>query len=239
MYERIHFSRDLIDEINHTSHTRQKPCPTMPLSSDNLNIKKGRIQPIRQTRNSQFKNNPFIRTPKIGKTKQFLEYSNYKQIIDESIEASDKHDFSHDLKGTTTSDLASFFVKHRKTTAEEEDEMFLEIHLSSLLTDAIEKDLMVISKLPPVQEAEIIKKKVKLPKKSLFKNTVILDLDETLTHTLHEKIDDSLLNHLEVVNLKCRFAIPMQEMSFQIVKRPLLEQFIEMLSNKFEIIVND
>ena len=172
------------------------------------------------------------------KPKEYPEFKNYKQILDDSIESSEKNDHSRDQKLAANSDLSYFFVHQKKSTAEEEDEMFLEIRLSTLLTTDIDKDLKIISKLMPIQDFELKDKKVKLEIKTQFKNTIILDLDETLVHTLHENTNEVFYNHLEVLNLRCFFENSKKEIPFQVVKRPLLELFFELLSNKFEIIVS-
>lgn len=197
------------------------------------------IQSVRQTRSSQYRNNPFSQKSMSSKAIMFqsMEFINYKQMDDERIEITEKSEKKIEFAKNNKSIIAQAYRKNKMSTIELEDEMFLEIRMSSLLTEAIEKELLIINKLQPILPEEIAAKQVLIPRKYAYKNTVILDLDETLIHTLQVETAEKTYNKLEVINLKCFFPALQKDMPFQIIKRPSMDLFIEMLSLKFEIIV--
>jgi len=69
------------------------------------------------------------------------------------------------------------------------DDIYMVINLTSQMTDEIKKDFDIIKDLPETPESELLFRRVNLKKaeKKFTNKTLVLDLDDTLVHTLSDK----------------------------------------------------
>ena len=113
----------------------------------------------------------------------------------------DEEDKKIDNKSKNSSDSIELKEKMRQQLSISDD-IYMIINLTSQMTDEIKKNFEIIKDLSETTQSEIESRKVQLKKvdKKLTNKTLILDLDDTLVHTLNEKKTYSQkdLNLLEI-----------------------------------------
>ena len=114
--------------------------------------------------------------------------------------------------------------------------MRFELRMSSLLTDVVEKELKVATKLLPIKSEELKNYMTKIPK-GIYKNTLILDMDETMIHTLQTNISDSKLAEIGGRIIKVTSDNNGNSVPIQILIRPGLKDFLNNVSAMFNLIV--
>ena len=122
-------------------------------------------------------------------------------------------------------------------TFDEEEEMFKEIQIGNAMTEIMEKEIKLIKLLKPITEFDINKIKISfIP--SNHKNTLILDLDETLIYSFNAYTKEKTFHTLPIITVKYASTPSNSITHTQFVKRPFLETFLYNAAKLYEIIVN-
>ncbi|MDR3548258.1 MAG: NIF family HAD-type phosphatase [Candidatus Pacebacteria bacterium] len=109
------------------------------------------------------------------------------------------------------------------------------------LTKEVEYNFKEIEKIGVIPEEEINIRRLMLPeaKGRSVKKTLLLDLDDTLAHTLNPRIDYEMLNvkRGEVHHTKFTDPFTGEETSVGVVARPYADHFLRELRGLYEIVV--
>jgi Dullard-like phosphatase family protein len=176
-------------------------------------------QKVRPTRESQFKSNPFSHSPKKCLFDGVLihEFRNYKVL-------SNGEEPEHELSSCHPS--LSIKIIDQMLAQNELEEMENELNDANSITYDIARDLREISNITQITDAEYKSKSVTLPPRKHFKNTIFLDLDETLIHSI-----------TPTTAYKCSQRIIHVNDHASIYIRPGLMKFISKLHQQFELIL--
>jgi TFIIF-interacting CTD phosphatase-like protein len=185
------------------------------------------VQEIRTTSESQCTNNPFFK-----KTKK--EYCVSSAFIP-SLEGDDPLEVSlHEFHITPIQDEKErACLKDITEDSLEEIGKYLEIQ--NLMTEELEINLKLIAVLSSPSPRELLLKSIKIPKPKRYRKTIVLDLDETLIHSFNYLMCNDTYKGSPVSMLT---SFKEKYSSFiQFIKRPYLHEFLEALSQDFELIV--
>jgi TFIIF-interacting CTD phosphatase-like protein len=185
------------------------------------------VQEIRTTSESQCTNNPFFKKSK----KEYYVSSAFIPSLegDDPLEVS-LHEFH----------IAPIECEKERTSPKDITEDSLEeigkyLEIQSLMTEEVEIHLKVIAALKSPSPRELLLKSIKIPKPKRNCKTIVLDLDETLIHSFSYLMcnDTYKGSHVSMLtSYKEKYS------SFiQFIKRPYLQEFLDILSEDFELIV--
>ena len=121
------------------------------------------------------------------------------------------------------------------------DDIYLVMNLTSQMTDEIKKNFDIIIDLPDTDECEIISRKVNLPKpmRKLTNKTLVLDLDDTLVHTLSDKkvYSQKDLKNLEINSVSYFDPKKGLKIAIKYIIRPYALSFLQNIFPFYEIIL--
>ena len=195
-----------------------------------------RIQAIRASRSSQYQNNPFRKdyhSNKGNKMQCPLEFFNYK-----SIQYQEPIDDDSDLRliqHPTSTHIKRSQIVNRLST-KDQDDMIMEIKLQLLLTSSINRQLLIIATLFPTTDKEVCIRRINIPLNPQYKNTLFIDIDETIMHTFPLLDYQSDSTKMMGVNL-CYKINAYQVVRLTIVVRPFLLVFLKAVAELFNIVV--
>ena len=180
-------------------------------------------QTIRPTDISQYRSNPFCNSHKKSLFHKMFddEFRNYKKVPKE--EEPDCELLS--IKETKSKKQAAN-GSSASLSSNDFEEMECEIKAANEITSEIEKDLKEMVSVKPISDVEYVSKMVALPPRKFFKNTIFLDLDETLIHSVVPTTAYKCLEDALYINQNTAVYV-----------RPGLKKFLAQLHQQYELIL--
>ncbi len=158
------------------------------------------------------------------------------QSFGESVDTLQNEDREADDEGEAGNRSKTHGVDSGKLTSGEE--LMIVSEFSVRLTAEVARQFAEITRRGFISMEEVAKKSITLPD-STYTNTLFLDLDDTLTHTMNWMIDYSKVDvsYKDVKQVAYLDKKSNTTISMKAIVRPFARQFLEQIKSLFEIVV--